>query len=84
MTNRDQWVEGWEEVIEQAQAVTHDQIGGDLYPRIRYGRDYPNGKEQCRDCGVDHGQYHVIGCCVERCAKCGQGQAVGCICHAGH
>lgn len=74
-------VPGWDRVIEHAQFHSHDVIGGKHYQRIKYGVDYPDGKDTCRDCGVEFGQYHVAGCCVERCPVCGTGQAMGCSCH---
>lgn len=70
---------GWIERIAEAQDDAQIEICGVEYDRIAYGSDYPNGKPRCRDCGVSHGQLHVVGCCVERCAKCGAGQAcTGC------
>jgi len=73
-------IPGWEDEILAAQARPTLELQGTVYPRIRYGADYPNGKDLCRDCGVEHGQFHIFGCCVERCPKCGEGQAVACPC----
>lgn len=72
---------GWAERIEEAQKEPTEEIGGKVYQRVRYGTetDYPSAAPNCRDCGVEHLQYHVIGCCVERCCKC-LGQAYGCPC----
>lgn len=69
----------WSKRIEEAQEHTHDTIGGVKYTRIAYGLDYPDAKTRCRDCGVAHGQLHVVGCCVERCPRC-KDQAIGCGC----
>lgn len=73
--------EGWAEQIAAAQLVTHETINGESFARVPYGPDYPHlrVKPECRDCGVQIGQLHVITCCVERCARCG-GQAIGCDC----
>jgi hypothetical protein len=72
-------VDGWAEKIEAAQDQPTEVIGGKVYRRVRYGTEFPNAKEHCRDCAAKHGQYHVVGCCVERCARC-LGQAFGCPC----
>ena len=37
------------------------------------------GPDHCGDCAAAPGQYHVHGCDVERCARCGF-QAIGCDC----
>lgn len=72
-------VEGWQDKIDAAQLEATVEMSGGVYQRIRYGADYPNGLDQCRDCSVEHGQRHVQGCCVERCPRCG-GQMLGCPC----
>lgn len=74
----------WAERIAQAQAQTHINIGGKTYPRQPYGNEYPGTalKPMCRDCGVKHGQLHVLTCCIERCPACG-GQALSCLCPDG-
>lgn len=70
----------WQREIDAAQRHTVDVIRRKTYPRIPYGQDYPDGKEHCWDCGVVHGQYHVVGCCVEFCARCKVRQALSCDC----
>jgi hypothetical protein len=37
-------------------------------------------KQDCGDCGVKRGQFHVTGCDLELCPKCG-GQFISCRCH---
>ena len=70
----------WQREIDAAQLHTVDVILSKTYPRIRYGEDSPDGREHCWDCGVEHGQFHVVGCCVERCARCKVRQALFCDC----
>ncbi|WP_218510847.1 hypothetical protein [Variovorax sp. dw_308] len=79
-TKKPHRVPGWDRVIEHAQYHTHDVVNGKVGERVKYGVDYPDGKSNCRDCGVEFGQYHVYTCCVERCAFCKVGQAIGCSC----
>jgi len=73
------FVDGWAEKIAAAQLQETVEIAGKTFQRVRYGADFPKGTARCRDCAVEHGQLHVRGCVVERCARCGE-QAYGCAC----
>ena len=65
-----------------AQEVTEYDIGG-------YGEEKRGGgswhirndgsTQPCHDCGVQVGQFHVPGCDIEECPKCG-GQSISCNC----
>ena len=64
--------------------VTHIRIKGKEYERIKSGitpgYDADMGESYiCHDCNVGAGQYHHLGCDMERCPVC-NGQLISCGC----
>lgn len=50
---------------------------GNIYSRSTEHFNEPDGF--CHDCKAPHGEYHHLGCDVERCPRCG-GQLISCDC----
>jgi len=75
-------IAGWPDRIRESQAVRTIDKGGRDHPRVRYGDesdDWGADRGPCHDCAVVKGEFHVVGCDVERCPVC-DGQAIGCEC----
>jgi hypothetical protein len=73
----------WPEKLKQAQEQTHYSVSGKRYFRVRYGEEQEDwgasSGRPCHDCAALKGEFHVLGCDVERCPVCGA-QAITCDC----
>ena len=75
-------IEGWPELIAEAQQQPTWMIGGKEYGRVRFGEeedDWGADAGPCRDCRVLKGEFHVSGCDAESCPACGD-QVISCDC----
>ncbi len=79
----DEWMPpDWPARIQQAQRTPTYEIGGTDYPRMRWGSEPDDDRashQACPDCAALPGQFHVPGCDIEWCPRCG-GQAIWCPC----
>lgn len=76
--------DGWGEWLEDSQANPTYLIDGKPFARVPYGSENPivrSANPVCRDCAAAPGQFHVPGCCIESCPRCGfQAISCGCFC----
>jgi hypothetical protein len=73
----------WPERLRDAQIEGTCQPNGIVMPRVRYGDeadDWGANERPCHDCAAIKGEYHVLGCDVERCPACGGQLWFGCEC----
>jgi len=79
--SKDLWAKMWSKVIEEAQRIQSILLNGRLYSRIRYGEEgwAESLPDHCHDCNVRKGQFHVPGCDMEKCPRCGE-QLISCSC----
>jgi len=62
----------YQDEIEDSQDEPNFHINGIAFARIRYGKESTIlvMPKRCKNCGVEKGQIHVMGCGTERCPKC--------------
>jgi hypothetical protein len=73
-------------IYESGEKTTMDKseiiIDGVVCNRIPFGTEQEyDGDDNCPDCGVKRGEFHLQGCDQETCPKC-QGQLIACDCEA--
>jgi hypothetical protein len=74
------WQEDWQRDFKHAQTVTRFVINSQEFNRICHGSEECALKQpKCDDCGVPRGTFHLLGCDIEQCPRCG-GQAISCDC----
>jgi hypothetical protein len=75
-------IEGWPDELAASQEVETVRPNGLEMPRVRYGDeadDWGADRGPCHDCVAIKGEFHAVGCDVERCPACG-GQIGVCEC----
>lgn len=73
----------WPERLREAQLEGTCRPNGVEMPRVRYGDeadDWGADERPCHDCAAIKGEYHALGCDVERCPACGGQLWFGCEC----
>jgi len=83
MVNGKECADGWGQRLAGDQLVLSlEDADGEMHSRIPYGPigdGFGDGVRICHDCAANPGQFHALGCDMERCPICG-GQLISCSC----